>query len=712
MPSTMQLKSTTQLQLSTRGSPAAFLLKTLLLIFGLTSVCFSASRWQWMNPIPQGNTLNDIIFVQGKFYAVGTSGTIMTSTDGRSWNINHVPPFTNLYSIAINNNRFVAVGDTGTIYFSIDGNTWEKQISNTRCRLDHIIYADGRFIAIGDSIILVSQDGTSWNRTYSDRKVEVMSVAYGKGRYIVAARNYNISPTRYFFMTSVDCNEWAQLDPVNVSTIHAISFVDDKFMALNFDRQLLISEDAEHWDTLAGDLQAYESIIKMNDKLLSYGTYKINISSDGKNWIRHLIDSTKLILGCAVGNGTAVAVGQSGLIAVSLDANSWDVISHSMNDTLTSIAYGNNRYVAVGDDHSVLTSPDGIIWTKNDTANGLQRCLNLFQVIFVDNTANRTNGFFLAAGSSGLATSPDGEHWTMLLPTPAPTFYSLCQSKERLVAVGEKGIIMSSSRDGSSWTTCSTGTTVQFKTVAYSDEISGGLFVAAGYSGIVFTSSDGITWTRRNKGYYDKFISLAAGNGRFVSIRWHENAGNGFADTVWTSTDGVLWEKKRTNTIAELLSIVFGGGKFVGVSRDGAIYESTDGISWSKPYKCSDSYFKGVSFTNDHFAVLGARSILFSSESSSGSKVLQKHLQIQKEHVSIMKQGREVTLRITGVSDPGNISSLQIFSPDGRRIKVQALSGAGRELCIPVSRLSPGLYIVKVVRHNGGCTFTEFLYTP
>lgn len=85
---------------------------------------------------------------------------------------------------------------------------------------------------------------------------------------------------------------------------------------------------------------------------------------------------------------------------------------------------------------------------------------------------------------------------------PKSALSSVCENGKRVVAVGENGTIKTSS-DGKTWAACSTGTTLGLRSVAYSDEISGGLFAAVGYSGALLTSSDGITWIRRNKDNYD-----------------------------------------------------------------------------------------------------------------------------------------------------------------------------------------------------------------
>ncbi len=60
-------------------------------IAGVTSalaapVSVGRSGWTWGDPLPQGNTLNDVTFVGAHGFAVGEFGTVLRSEDGgASW---------------------------------------------------------------------------------------------------------------------------------------------------------------------------------------------------------------------------------------------------------------------------------------------------------------------------------------------------------------------------------------------------------------------------------------------------------------------------------------------------------------------------------------------------------------------------------------------------------------------------------------------------
>src|SRR6476619_6163161 len=55
--------------------------------------------WSWVNPVPQGNTLNGVASGGGKYVAVGRAGTILVSADGASWSVREIGSDDDLYDV-------------------------------------------------------------------------------------------------------------------------------------------------------------------------------------------------------------------------------------------------------------------------------------------------------------------------------------------------------------------------------------------------------------------------------------------------------------------------------------------------------------------------------------------------------------------------------------------------------------------------------------
>ena len=111
-----------------------------------------------------------------------------------------------------------------------------------------------------------------------------------------------------------------------------------------------------------------------------------------------------------------------------------------------------------------------------------------------------------------------------------------------------------------------------------------GLFVTVGDNGIILTSSDGISWTKRTSGTTKNLYGVTYGNSTFVTVG--DNA------TILTSSDGTTWTNTSTNkrtlryfSKAEtnnLYGVTYGDGLFVVVGGDATILTSSDGTTWTE----------------------------------------------------------------------------------------------------------------------------------
>jgi hypothetical protein len=107
---------------------------------------------------------------------------------------------------------------------------------------------------------------------------------------------------------------------------------------------------------------------------------------------------------------------------------------------LSSIAYGNNLFVAVDAD-SFLTSPDGITWSK--TGSDLKNPPTLITY---------ANNQFIAIGYGTIQTSPNGITWTTKTSSSLMNpITSLAFGNNVFVAMGAYGVILTSP-DCSEWT--------------------------------------------------------------------------------------------------------------------------------------------------------------------------------------------------------------------------------------------------------------------
>jgi len=132
---------------------------------------------------------------------------------------------------------------------------------------------------------------------------------------------------------------------------------------------------------------------------------------------------------------------------------------------LHDVAFGNGRFVAVGQPTLVATSTDGIDWTQRQLAG--------FEYL---KSVTYGNGRFVAVGGATNAyVSADGSTWSL---HPITTQF------------------------------------IQLDGIAFAD----GVFVAVGERGIMFVSTNGTNWSPKAAGAENDLRGVAYGNGSFVAI--------------------------------------------------------------------------------------------------------------------------------------------------------------------------------------------------
>ena len=196
--------------------------------------------------------------------------------------------------------------------------------------------------------------------------------------------------------------------------------------------------------------------------------------------------------------------------------------SLSQTNALFSVVYANGLFVAVGESGTVLTSPDGITWGRQNPGTSD----NLGPIVF-------GSGVFLARGSNALFRSNDGTNWTSSAWSAEEPIGWLSFANDRFFVLGHDlrvngdHAIIFTSTNTIDWTRYRTSQSGAASAVTYAN----GLYVAVGagistvglkYIPFVLTSSDAVTWTGLyfdSPLYWDLSLSdVALGNGRFVAV--------------------------------------------------------------------------------------------------------------------------------------------------------------------------------------------------
>jgi hypothetical protein len=167
----------------------------------------------------------------------------------------------------------------------------------------------------------------------------------------------------------------------------------------------------------------------------------VMLSKDGLGWDGpHDIPGKHILRRAAWGNGRFVAVGDRGRRATSADGKEWkDAAETKAIDTLVDITFGNGVFVGVGLHGLRASSKDGLTWTAAKRGDEGE---HLNSVVFAD-------GVFVAIGAGATYSSKDGEAWERKPNADAPQV--ACWGAGVFVGAAWKGRLLAS-KDGVTWT--------------------------------------------------------------------------------------------------------------------------------------------------------------------------------------------------------------------------------------------------------------------
>lgn len=447
---------------------------------------------------------------------------------------------TRLNMVASNGTIYVIVGQSGVIVTSTDLTTFTRRTSGTTAVLVSVIFANNLFVASGTSgTILTSSDGITWTARTSGTAQAIVRMAWSGSLFVGAASATGT------YVTSPDGITWTVRTIAGASTLTFVTWSGSQF--------------------LMGGLGA-----------------TFYTSSNGTTWTSRATGTTGTSLqyfDAAFATGLFVAVGyyRSGAPTVSIlitspDGITWTTrVSGSGTGTgMLGVSYNGTTWLASGSDASSRrTSTNGTTWssvtfsppmtTGRETTNGGYPAIRAIG-----------STFFQPTFSSNLFTSTDGTNFTQRTNLPISSTQSIVTNSNTFVCTDQRYVYYSS--NGLDWTQSNVPLNAITDGVLY---FQNNIFFYMGNSGLLYTSSDGISWTARTTGVtFSLSGGVAFGAGLYVI--------NGPAvNQVITSPDLVTWTTRTATSMGS--AIARGSTRFVAqaFSLANTLVTSTDGINWS-----------------------------------------------------------------------------------------------------------------------------------
>jgi hypothetical protein len=302
-----------------------------------------------------------------------------------------------------------------------------------------------------------------------------------------------------------------------------------------------------------------------------------------------------------------------------------DLIVGSANDTVVKLTAGTNGLYLAAD--SSTTS--GLVWTTvasspsaygarvtSGSTGGTKTITASFgSGIYEYNSSGsvsnfvlgsidaQTPGVFHTTSTATSATFVAFGPWTSRnANVDDNSIYALTFGNNLYVAGAESGKL-STSTDGITWTTRTSGFTNGILTLAFG----GGIYLAGGVGARGATSTDGITWTSRN---FQFGVGVAINSVIFGNNLYAAAGENG---QFMTSTNGITWTSRNAITSETMNSVVYGNIYVVG-GGNGRIMTSTDAITWTtRTSGFGTTNVRAVGFGNNLYLAGGTAATLRTS---------------------------------------------------------------------------------------------------
>ena len=360
----------------------------------------------------------------------------------------------------------------------------------------------------------ISTNGQDWTR--HTELPGGNGIAFGAGRFVAATGTGHI-------LTSMDAETWTPAPQLTENLLHSVAYGKDRFVIGGWG-PLLVSQDGSNFTRTFHSPRAMRAIAHGNGTIViaaaigegdndpRYWTNQpaLFISSDtGASWrFRHAPwgwdESARSVKHL---NGSFIAVGEAGMIALSGDAQEW-AITRLQSDRWQAVAFGAGKYCVgggFGTNPPVAVSTNGTNWLLART--GLPDAINDMAY---------GAGRFVAVGGGSLvrtpfaASSTNGLDWEIGVQGLTNQLLNVAFGAGRFVAVGRNGLVLTS-LDGVSWQQQPAFTTNHLNAV----DFAAGVFMATGSGKFLWSSSDGGNWTSHEVGFEQSYSDIGFADGQF-----------------------------------------------------------------------------------------------------------------------------------------------------------------------------------------------------
>lgn len=494
--------------------------------------------WHWQNPLPLGNNLNAVTFINSQTgWAVGDAGTILKTGDG--------------------------------------GLSWHPQVPGTIEQLNSLDFSDlqtGWAVGANGKILKTDNGGSTWKLQPSGTTEALFGVCFINSQLGWTVGNHGV-----ILKTTDGGSTWVNQAFSTINQLNQVFFIDAQtgWVAGNAGMILKTIDGGATWlPQISGTANALNSIYFVDAQAgwaTGTGGKILKTSNGGANWQVQTYGSANWFHDVHFSDAqTGWAVGGSGKIIKTIDGGAtWQFQSSPTPLALFGVHFTDAQIGwAVGYNGNILKSVNGGASWQLQSSGSIE---GLYGVYF----ANNQTGWAVGIGGKILKTGNGGASW-QVLPSGISNWLNAVDfvNVQTGWAVGVNGRIVKTGNGGSSWQTQNSGETSTLKAVHFIDDQRG--WVVGSDSTILKTVNGGASWQAQTApGAYSLNTVF------FVDNQTGWAAGEHGA-IIKTGNGGSTWQSLISGTSRTLNSLYFSDlqtGWAVGDS--GTVLQTVDGgLTW------------------------------------------------------------------------------------------------------------------------------------
>ncbi|MEI6684219.1 MAG: YCF48-related protein [Bacteroidota bacterium] len=686
----------------------------LLLLFSLSPT--GQAQWSWRNPLPQGNGLFASWFINSNLgYLVGDQRTVMKTTDGGATWTTRLPQVMDV-TYRLNGVCFPDL-NTGyiinlykEIYKSDDaGETWQLIHSEPGYDLFGVYFTDplhGCVVCSEGRILRTSDGGATWIKYDYNTTEDLTAVWFPDSQTGFVAGGGGL-----ILRTTDGGNTWSSQVTGTGYKLTSINFTSpDKGIVCGVAGTLLITVDGGNNWTLKnmGDTVDLYSVSMMNaDTVFLTGNaywggsmappvpYVMRTVDGGNSWSKTVLDNYRTCI-FSLHDGNAYLAGYLGYMAKTTDAGaSWNILSSCLTSNWISaidfptadIGYAVTSYFEYGSEAILKTVNGGDTWSR---------------LPYSDNTIFQTVAFVTAdygcvAGADIYNTLDGGATWLKRYTGRWDLMIrSVCFSNTaNATAVGDSGIILSTTNIGQSWTRLTSPTTNTLRVVCFPDENTGYI---GGNKALLKSVDGGVTWAEKPMPYDIRAMYFTS---PMVGIA------TGAAMIIRTTDGGNTWSPVTPNNLdAWLYSVHFydadtgyaAGGIYPNGSGGCVLKTVNGGLTWMKTELPLNGAFYAIHVTPAYKAYVGGDAgFLFGTSNGGITGIREPAVVLSKLVLNTFPNPSPGRVMISYELPECSEVNLQLLDVMGRRIRMNSEPNQQKgihKIELDTSALKPGVYLV------------------